>query len=72
MLTRVTYYIYNVYKESRVKVMNYIKCIYLITNKITHKQYIGVAENFTKRMYQHSISHDAEHSYIDKSILKYG
>lgn len=66
------YYINNINKESRVKVMNYTNCIYLITNKLNQKQYIGVAKDFTQRMYQHSIGHDAEHSYIDRSILQHG
>lgn len=52
--------------------MNKEKCIYLIKNNFDNKQYIGVAENFDKRMYQHAIGHDAEHSYIDKSILEHG
>ena len=52
--------------------MNNKKCIYLITNDFDTKKYIGVAEDFDKRMYQHSIGHDAEHSYIDKSILQHG
>ena len=52
--------------------MNYTNCVYLITNKKNNKQYIGVAKDFHARMYQHSIGHDKEHSYIDKSILKNG
>lgn len=55
-----------------MKVMNYKNCVYLITNKINNKQYVGVAKDFNYRMYQHSIGHDAEHSYIDKSILQHG
>ena len=66
------YHINNINKESRVKVMNYTNCIYLITNKLNQKQYIGVAKDFIQRMYQHSIGHDAKHSYIDKSILQHG
>lgn len=65
-------YINNIDKESRVKVMNYINCVYLITNKLNNKKYIGVAKDFNQRMYQHSIGHDSSHSYIDKSILKNG
>ena len=52
--------------------MNYINCVYLITNKLNNKKYIGVAKDFNQRMYQHSIGHDSSHSYIDKSILKNG
>lgn len=55
-----------------MKVMNYKNCVYLITNKINNKQYIGVSKDFNNRMYQHSVGHDAEHSYIDKSILQHG
>lgn len=52
--------------------MNDKKCVYLITNNLNGKKYVGVAEDFKKRMYQHKIGHDAEHSYIDKAVLKYG
>ena len=52
--------------------MNDKKCVYLITNNLNGKKYVGVAEDFKKRMYQHKIGHDAGHSYIDRAILKYG
>ena len=52
--------------------MNYKNCVYLITNKINKKQYVGVAKDFNYRMHQHSVGHDAKHSYIDKSILQHG
>lgn len=48
------------------------KCVYLITNDFDDKKYIGVAEDFERRKYQHKVGHDAEHSYIDKSILIHG
>lgn len=47
-------------------------CIYLITNKLTKQQYVGVTKDFDKRMYQHKIGHDSEKSYVDRAILKYG
>lgn len=52
--------------------MNNKNCVYIITNNINNKQYVGVAKDLNKRMYQHSIGHDQEHSYIDKAIVKYG
>ena len=52
--------------------MNKQNCVYLIINTINNKKYVGVAKDFDKRMYQHSIGHDKDKSYIDKAILKYG
>lgn len=52
--------------------MNKQQCVYIITNKITHQQYVGVTKDFDRRMYQHSIGHGCQKSYIDKAILKYG
>ena len=52
--------------------MNKENCVYLIVNKINDKKYVGVAKDFDKRMYQHKIGHDKEHSPIDRAIVKYG
>lgn len=52
--------------------MKETNCVYLITNKITNQQYVGVTKDFKYRMYQHSVSHDKNKSYIDNAILKYG
>ena len=46
--------------------------VYLITNKLNNKSYVGVAKNLKNRIYQHANGHDKEQSYIDKSIVKYG
>lgn len=52
--------------------MNKKKCVYLITTDFNDKKYIGVAEDFDRRMYQHQYYHDANHSYIDNSIREHG
>ena len=52
--------------------MNNTNCIYVITNILNGKQYIGVAKNLKRRMYQHSVGHDKDKSYIDNAISVYG
>ena len=47
-------------------------CVYLITNRLNQQKYVGVAKDLHARMYQHSIGHDVEHSYLDRAIMKYG
>lgn len=50
-------------------VMQYI---YKITNDFNDLVYIGLTNDIKRRMYQHQNGYDAEHSPIDKSILKHG
>jgi group I intron endonuclease len=46
--------------------------VYIIKNDFNDKVYVGVTNNLKRRMYQHSIGKDAEHSPIDRSILIHG
>ena len=45
-------------------------CVYVITNKINGKQYVGQTNNFKRRMYNHCLGSDKQ--VIDMAINKYG
>lgn len=46
--------------------------IYLITNNITGKQYVGQSKYIEKRIKQHQYCSDLRTSYLENSIKKYG
>ena len=46
--------------------------IYIITNKITGKQYIGQSKHIKRRIKEHKQLKDIKTSYVEKSIKKYG
>ena len=46
--------------------------IYLITNNITGKQYIGQSIHIEKRIREHQYKRDLKTSYLENSIQKYG
>lgn len=46
--------------------------IYLITNTITNKNYIGQSIHIEKRIKQHQYKSDSKTSYIENSIAEYG
>lgn len=52
--------------------MNNTNCIYVITNTQNGKQYVGVAKDLKRRIYQHSVGHDKDKSYIDNAIVMHG
>ena len=45
-------------------------CIYLWTNLVNYKHYVGQSQNFYQRMYQYSKTHG--NKYLQKAINKYG
>ena len=49
--------------------MNYYNCIYMYTNKINGKRYVGQAKDFNERHKQHIRNHKM---IVDKAIDKYG
>lgn len=49
-----------------------LNVVYIIKNDFNNKVYIGVTNDFKRRMYEYSIGKDSLHSPIDKSILKHG
>lgn len=52
--------------------MQTINVIYLYTNLINGKQYVGQSVDFKNRHRRHIAGYDKDHSLIDKAIVKYG